>query len=422
MRRAARVAPSSSAIFSRSHSGARSRRPTNCVWTPSSARSCSSRSIVSPKMSISADTSSGERAQFSVENAYTASDATPTSMAVSTTGRSAREPARCPSATSRPRAAAQRPLPSMTIATARGISVWRAVAVRPPLPPPLSSPQSALAPCGGPERRSSYLHDLGFFVPKQIVDLLRVLVGELLHPLLGAVLVVRPDLARVDELLQVPHCIAPDVADGDAVLLGQPADDLDEVLAALLGELRYRQPDELAVVRGGEAEVGLLDRLLDRSDRARVEGLDGEHARLGDADGRELLQRRLRAVVVDFDAVEQRRRGAAGADGVELDARVLDRLRHTVVGVLDQLVDGCHASWVLLARLDDRSDLLAGDDARDVAVHQLEDVDRQLVVHAKRERGRVHDAQPALDRLQVRQLRDECGRRIDTRVAVVDAG
>src|SRR5438067_11947599 len=90
------------------------------------------------------------------------------------------------------------------------------------------------------------------------------------------------------------------------------------------------------------------------------------------------------------------------------------------------------ASWIssstvamllaLLVRLDDRSDLLAGDDARDVAVGELEHVDRQLVVHAERERRRVHDAQPALDRLEVRQMRKEPGARIRPPVAVVDAG
>jgi hypothetical protein len=77
-------------------------------------------------MSISASTSSPDRDQFSVENAYTASDSTPTSIAVSTIGRSAWDPARCPSATPTPRALAQRPLPSMMIATARTPQAGRA--------------------------------------------------------------------------------------------------------------------------------------------------------------------------------------------------------------------------------------------------------------------------------------------------------
>jgi hypothetical protein len=74
----------------------------------------------------------------------------------------------------------------------------------------------------------------------------------------------------------------------------------------------------------------------------RIERLDGQHARLGNADGGELLQRRLLTVVVDVDAVEQPRRCASGAHGVELVVRVVDGLAHPCLRVGDQLVDGCH--------------------------------------------------------------------------------
>src|SRR5262249_46390142 len=132
----------------------------------------------------------------------------PRSIAVSTIGRSAREPARCPSATGTPWAVAQRPLPSITIATARGTSA------------------------GTPSATKGLdLHDFGFFVLQKLVDLLRVLVGQLLDALLSAALVVGADLALVDELLQMLHRVAADLPDGDAVLLRQPAHDLDEVLA-----------------------------------------------------------------------------------------------------------------------------------------------------------------------------------------------
>src|SRR5581483_5271068 len=191
------------------------------------------------------------------------------------------------------------------------------------------------------------LHDFGFFVLQQLVDRLRVLVRQLLDALLGAMLVVRADLAAVDEVLEVLHRVAPDLADGDAVLFREPAHDLDEILAPFLGQLRDRQADQLAVVRRRETEVGLLDRLLDRADRARVERLHGEHARLRHADRRELLQRRLRSVVVDLDAVKERRRGSARAHGVEGVARMLHGLSHPRLRVGDQLVDGCHVSYLV---------------------------------------------------------------------------
>src|ERR671925_405337 len=45
---------------------------------------------------------------------------------------------------------------------------------------------------------------------------------------------------------------------------------------------------------------------------------------------------------------------------------------------------------------DDRADALPLDDAADVAVGEGEDVDRQAVVHAEGERGRVHHLEPSL--------------------------
>src|ERR1041385_6964682 len=182
-------------------------------------------------------------------------------MAASTVLRSARVPARWPSATGRPWRSAQRPFPSMMIATARA----------------RSSRWSAYPPRGFGAPSASNLQDFGFLALEQLVDLLRVLVRQLLDALLGPVLLVLADLALVDELLQVVDDVAPHVADGNAPVLGHPADDLHELLAPLLRELRDRQADQLAVVRRRQAQVGLLDRPLDGLERVRIEGLHGEH-------------------------------------------------------------------------------------------------------------------------------------------------
>src|SRR5688572_47006 len=126
------------------------------------------------------------------------------------------------------------------------------------------------------EAAASDFHDLCFFSLEQLVDLVRVLVRALLDAILGTVLFVDTDLPRVDELLQVMHDVAADVADGDAPLLREVADDLHELLAPLLGQLWDREPDDLAVVRGLKPQVGLHDRLLDALQRRRVERLHGE--------------------------------------------------------------------------------------------------------------------------------------------------
>ena len=135
------------------------------------------------------------------------------------------------------------------------------------------------------------------------------------------------------------HHVAADVADLHPPLLGQPVHDLDELAPALLGERGDGEADEVAVVGGVQPEVGVADRLLDRLDRGLVVGLDGQQLRLGRVDRGQLAQRRRRAVVVDLDAVQQRRRRPAGAHGVELALRGLDRLAHAVAGVGEEFVD-----------------------------------------------------------------------------------
>src|SRR5438876_7453868 len=113
---------------------------------------------------ISAEISVGGRCQFSSEKANRVRTSTPASIAPSTTSRTAFIPARCPSGRGRWRSRAQRPLPSMMIATCRGGGGG---------PPPLGRICSS--------RSSDILHhhDLRFLALHQIVHLLHVIVVEL---------------------------------------------------------------------------------------------------------------------------------------------------------------------------------------------------------------------------------------------------
>src|SRR4051794_12789180 len=113
-------------------------------------------------------------------------------------------PARWPSATGTPRLLAQRPLPSVMMAT-----------------------QEART------RPRSDLEDLFFLAFQQGVELMDLLVGQALERFLGTVLVVGARLAGVAQLAQVVQRVAADVADRDLALLRQLPDDLDELLAAL---------------------------------------------------------------------------------------------------------------------------------------------------------------------------------------------
>src|SRR3954469_598248 len=185
----------------------------------------------------------------------------------------------------------------------------------------------------------SDLEQLGLLVLEQVVDGVRVLLGRGVETLLGTRHVVLPDLVVLLHLLQLLLRVTPEVADGDAALLGLVARDLDVLLAPLLGQLREDATDQLAVVGGGHAEVGVADRPLDVPDRAHVVRRHEDHAGVLGGERREALQRSRRAVVVDHDLAEHRGVGAAGPDSRELLAGRLDGLVHLAVGLVEDVVD-----------------------------------------------------------------------------------
>src|SRR5215212_3718435 len=172
-------------------------------------------------------------------------------------------PARCPAWRERPRSRAQRPLPSMTMATWRG-NRSSASSGSP------SVAGSARVVRGGPAvarevRGTLDLHQLRFLVLAGFVHLGDVLVSQLLELIVGAAHLVLGDLVRLLQAAQFVVAVAADVAHGDAPLLHALVHHLCQVLATLLVELRQRQPDHAAVVGWGDAEIGFLDRLLDHA-------------------------------------------------------------------------------------------------------------------------------------------------------------
>src|SRR5215510_15769664 len=90
---------------------------------------------------------------------------------------------------------------------------------------------------------------------------------------------------------------------------------------------------------------------------------------------------------------------------IDLSIRRLASARNSSIAAIPLLL--LPTLSLLVRGRDDRADALARRNPADVAFRQLEDVDRQAVVHAERQRGGVHDLQPALDRLDVRELGDE---------------
>src|SRR4051794_35343158 len=162
-----------------------SRRPMKLIRTPSSWSSGVSLSIRSANICISPSTSSLGRDQFSVENEKTVSSSTPRSTASRSLSLTTSAPARWPSIGESPRRCAQRPLPSVMIATYFGTEATRLCLD---------------------------LEDLFLFALQQRLDLADGLVGEALKLALRPALVVLADLPLLLQLAEVVHHIAADVA------------------------------------------------------------------------------------------------------------------------------------------------------------------------------------------------------------------
>src|SRR6478752_6418543 len=151
----------------------------------------------------------------------------PSSCEARTTRRNASTPRRCPSARGRPRAAAQRPLPSMMMATCAGASDR-----------------------SGPSVTGAAALDMGaaldgedffFLGSQQLVDLGDGAVGRLLHLVGVTLLIVLRHLVILLELLQHIEAVAADVAGGDLGGFRVFVRDLDQLLAPLLVELGNAQ-------------------------------------------------------------------------------------------------------------------------------------------------------------------------------------
>src|SRR3989442_10911574 len=199
-----RVARSTWSTAARAPGASRARSPSTCTTTPCPRRSSTSRAMYSSSRSIRAEISVGGRCQFSSENAKSVSTSTPASIAPSTTSRTAFMPARCPSGRGRCRSRAQRPLPSMMMAT------WRGTAP----PSRIFARRSSL---------TSDLHDLRLFGFDQLFHELHMVVVELLRLFLGVLLVVLGDVLG---LLDPVDPFVSGAAHADAPFLGELVHDL----------------------------------------------------------------------------------------------------------------------------------------------------------------------------------------------------
>src|SRR5262249_42605733 len=113
---------------------------------------------------------------------------------------------------------------------------------------------------------------------------------------------------------------------------------LDELLAPLFGERRDRYADDLAVVLRSEPEVRGVDRALDRGERRLVVRLDHQERRLRRVHLRHLVERRLRAVVLDAEPVEQMEARPSGPVVPQVLLERADRAFHLLLRGVEHFV------------------------------------------------------------------------------------
>src|SRR5262249_11417573 len=215
----------SASSSSRRISGSRfSRSPVTRTRPPLRCRSARSWRMKRRSSPISSRISAGGRDQFSALNEKMVRNPMPRSPAARTVRRSASTPRRCPSPRGSPRAAAQRPLPSMMMATCRGTAMS-------PTSPARSGSFLVLGP------RTSHGEDFLFLRRQHLVDLADRLVGRFLHLLARALALVLADLVLLLELLEHVETVAAHVPHRDPRRLGVFVRDLDQLLAPLLVEL-----------------------------------------------------------------------------------------------------------------------------------------------------------------------------------------
>src|SRR6202521_2707070 len=287
------------------------------------------------KSTISSRTSAGGRSQFSELKEKIVRIRMPSSPAARTVRRSASTPRRCPSLRGSPRAAAQRPLPSMMMATCRG-APKRAVREVGAL---ASGMKFRASPCSLDGQDFLFLHR------ERAVDFGNGLIGRLLDLIGIAIMVVLADLVVFFQFLESVEGIPSRVPYRHACGFGVSVRHFDEFLASLLVELWDAKPQHLAFGRRIEPEIGIDDGTLYRGYHRFVPHLNGEEARLRHADRRQLIERHMGAVGLDVNGFEQARRGAAGPQSPELLFEHVDRALHSPFELGEVVCRGCH--WCL---------------------------------------------------------------------------
>ena len=189
--------------------------------------------------------------------------------------------------------------------------------------------------------------------------------------------------------------VAAGVADDDLGVLARSLGFLDKLLPALLGEGGDDAADDLAVVGGSQADVGVEDGLFDFLDHAALPRLDGDGLGVRGVDRGDLEKGSGGSVIVHHHIVENGGRGLPEAVGLEVLLEEIHGVLHLAFGNGQDLFCSVSQHVFILFNLlyvYQGADLFAGDELGEVAglVH-IEDNYRHVALLAEGECCGVHD-------------------------------
>src|SRR5690554_4108035 len=303
--------------------------------------------------SISALTSASGRRQFSLEKANSVRVWIPRSAARRITARTASTPAWWPRTPDRPRARAQRLLPSMMMATCCGNpspdglgGIWEAVVCA----DVMVSRTGVGKPGGisGAARQGSDLHQVVFLHFELLVDLGNMLVGQLLNHLFGTMLLIFGDLLLLEQCLDVVIGITPHVADCHTSVFSFAPGLFDIALACLFGEHRHRHTNDITGTRGVQPQVGGHDRLFNLGHHVLLPRHHRKGAGILDIHRSHLIEWHIATVVLHGYRIENAGVGTPSTNLVEITMQSLKALLHPAfcifLDVIDHVINLCQSA------------------------------------------------------------------------------
>src|SRR5579883_151061 len=216
--------------------------------------------------------------------------------------------------------------------------------------------------------------------------------------------------------------VTTDISDGSPMIFEDFVDMLRELFASLFGQCGNRDANQTAVILRIQTEVGCANGFLDRADERYVVRLNSDECRFRSAELGDLVYWSGDTVVVDLNVIEDRDRRAAGSYRGQFLPDIVDGLLHSFANLRNLVFDSHKSPSRTVRSINQCSDLFSLDHSSNITVRSdIEDNDRNFIIHTKRNRGAVHDGETLSQNLHVIDFRKTLRIRDFDRICAVNA-